>query len=127
MSGRNYVRLGVAASALWACVVRRSSCCFAAQAGVNAVGDEVRARYGNSGLSANLGLRKFTAPFRIPRDSPARLGHLRQCLQPGSRQRDHLERGVDSELRHEALQVGANRVRGQLQPPRHLIAASTLD
>ena len=63
----------------------------------------------------------------VSRADLARLAILRQCSQPGSRQRYHLERGVDSELRHEAVQVGAHRVRGQLQPLRDLFPAGALD
>jgi hypothetical protein len=59
--------------------VRRSpsSRFFAAQAGVNAVRDEVRARYGNSGLSVNLGLRELAGKVH---KSAIRGGQL-----PGSR------------------------------------------
>src|ERR1700689_5154884 len=49
-------------------------------------------------------------------------------LPPHASPKPHrLERGVHSELRHEALQVGADRVRGQLQLVRDLFPADALN
>ena len=55
------------------------------------------------------------------------MANLGEGRQPGPGQRNDLQRGVDAEFRHEALQMGADRVRGQLQALRDLFTAGPLN
>ena len=121
MDGRNYVGLGCRRHGRH---LIRAAIGAAARARRDAIASQL---YGGSGQGPTW----TTRPCRlvgIARDKPAAARERPAApLEPGSRQRHHLERGVDSELRHEAVQVGADRVRGQLQPARDLFPADALD